>query len=162
MLGLSRGVAQFGLIEAMSSIVANTRNQMVDAAQNMKADYLLMIDSDLVFPVDTARKLLSHRKLVVGGLYKRRTEPHNVLGDPWGGAGDYTGLTRMRFLPTGCMLIDMTVFDKLSRPYFRFGVEGERLVGEDVQFCRDCTAAGIDLWADCDIELGHIGEQVIR
>jgi hypothetical protein len=146
----------------MSSIVANTRNQMVAGARDMKADKLLMIDSDIVFPVNTLATLLAHDKPVVGGLYKRRTAPHEILGEPWDGTGDYTGLTRMRAVPTGCLLIDMSVFDRLPRPYFRFGVSGDMIVGEDIQFSLDCAEAGIELWADCDLELGHIGEQVIR
>jgi hypothetical protein len=154
---------RLAIVDAQSSVVANSRNQCVEAAQSVGADSLLMIDSDIRFPHDVLARLLSHLKPVVGGLYKRRGPPHEVLGTPVGGhAGDYTGLVQMEVVPTGCLLVDMRVFQQLPKPYFRFGVEEERIIGEDVQFCRDVRTAGIPLFADCDIQLGHLGSMVLE
>jgi hypothetical protein len=154
---------RFAIVDAQSSIVANARNQCVEAALSVGADKLLMIDSDMRFDHDTLARLLAHDKPVVGGLYRRRSPPHEILGVPLGGgSGDFSGLVEMETLPTGCILIDHRVFNALPAPWFRFGVEQGKIIGEDVQFSRDCRKAGIPLWADCDISLGHITSTVLE
>lgn len=162
--------AQLVPVSTESSIVANSRNQIVDAAKHLGAEKVLMIDSDIMFNYDVLERLLSHAKEIVGGLYKRRSPPHEVLGTPVDRrAGDRAGLIEMEVLPTGCILIDMSVFRVLQGPRetaavpaFRFGEEDGKIVGEDVQFSRDARAAGFRLWADCDIPLGHISSIVLE
>ena len=70
----------------------------------------------------------------------------------------------MRNLPTGCLLIKMTVFDKITKPWFSGRVEGEHIIGEDMYFCECAAAAGLEIWQDVALsqEVGHIGERVFR
>lgn len=154
----------YGLVKAESSIVANSRNMCVAGAMDMGADKLLMIDADMVFPANTLARLLNHQVDIVAGLYKRRGPPYKILGTPlYPAEGNiYTGLVEMRQIPTGCILIDMAVFKSLGRPYFRFGAENGVIVGEDIQFCEDARMAGYKLWADCDLELGHLTTTVLK
>jgi len=56
------------------------------------------------------------------------------------------------------MLFKMDVFKKIPKPYF--WIDG--IVGTDVHVCCQLGDAGVKIWADTSIELGHIGEpQVI-
>jgi hypothetical protein len=60
----------------------------------------------------------------------------------------------------------MTVFEALSKPYFRFLTDeasGE-ITGEDYVFCDRARAAGFRIWCDTrlSLEIGHIGQQVCK
>jgi hypothetical protein len=70
------------------------------------------------------------------------------------------GLVGMRHLPLGVMLIRMSVFDRLTKPYFRIPfVEGEDNYGEDLDFCNRAREAGFQVWCDVSAsnEIGHLG-----
>jgi len=150
-----------------SSIVANARNQCVEAAQSNRADWLFMLDTDIQAPTNTILRLLDHNVDIVGATYRRRTSPFEIMGKAVGGTGSHaiTGLHEMELIPTGCLLIRMSVFDRLSRPYFRFGVDTstQSIISEDYVFCRDARAAGFRLWCDTDLSasLVHWGTSPI-
>lgn len=156
------------IVNTKSSIVAEARNNGVDHAREAGADYLLFLDSDMVFPNTTVHRLLLHRKDVVGALYTKRVPPYDLLGDvlPSDVIREENGLVEMRRLPTGCMLIRMSVFDAMEKPYFHFGVDAENgtILGEDYAFCDMARLKGFRLWADLNLsrELGHIGQQICR
>jgi hypothetical protein len=155
------------LITVKSSIVAQARNNGVELASNFKADYIFFLDSDMVFPPDALFRLLLHRKDIVGATYTKRVAPFEILGtqlaqQPAVLTGD---LLEMQRIPTGCLLIKMTVFDRLARPYFRFDVDASgAIVGEDYVFCDAAREAGFRIWCDAVMsrEIGHIGQKVHR
>jgi hypothetical protein len=62
------------------------------------------------------------------------------------------------------MLIRMSVFDRLPKPWFNLVAVGDQLRGEDYHFCESARAAGIEVWCDGDLsaELGHIGQKIHR
>jgi hypothetical protein len=156
------------VINAKSSIVAEARNNGVEEARDSGAEYLLFLDSDMVFPLTLLHRLLLHRKDIVGAIYTRRQPPYSLLGKTLASQPnpDASGLVEMARLPTGCMLIRMTVFDALSKPYFYFGINPDQgtLLGEDYAFCDAARAAGFHIWADLNLsqDIGHIGQHVCR
>jgi glycosyltransferase involved in cell wall biosynthesis len=151
-----------------SSIVAEARNNGVAMAQDAGADHVLFLDSDMIFPRTALRRLLDHGLDIVGATYAKRVPPFQALGTalPQQPADAPPGLIEMARIPTGCLLIRMTVFDRLSKPYFHFGVDAARglIVGEDYMFCDRARAAGLRIWCDGILSraLGHIGQQVRR
>lgn len=156
------------LVNNKSSIVAMARNNGVKCAQDMHADFILFLDSDMTFPRSTLHRLLAHRKDIVGATYTKRVSPFTLLGAVYDReqAVDECGLIRMRHMPTGCLLIRMTVFEKLSSPHFRFltnEATGE-IHGEDYVFCDRAHDAGFEVWCDAalSLELGHIGQRIFR
>ncbi|MFA4993833.1 MAG: hypothetical protein WC521_00810 [Bdellovibrionales bacterium] len=165
MLCMSPG-APVALVNAKSSLVPLGRNQCVGAAQAMKATHILFLDTDMVFPADTLKRLLAHEKDIVGATYSKRAPPFHPLTITEEGklAQITSGLHHVKLLPTGCLLIRMTVFDKLSMPYFNLESEGEQLRGEDYYFCEKARAANFDLWCDGDLssQMGHIGQHIFR
>jgi len=156
--------ARVAVVNCKSSIVAVARNQCVEAAQRFKASHVFFLDTDMVFPLDTLKRLLKHDKDIAGALYSRRRPPFDPTGLPYAGAAETGGLLRMKNLPAGCLLINMRVFDKLPKPWFSDRVEGERILGEDIHFCERATAAGFEIWQDTALsrEVGHIGEKVFK
>jgi hypothetical protein len=155
------------LITVKSSIVAQARNNGVELAKKYGADFLLFLDSDMLFPPTALFRLLLHGKDIVGATYTKRVAPFEILGtklaeQPLNSSGD---LLEMRRIPTGCLLINMQVFDKLSKPYFRFETDANGdIVGEDYVFCDRAREAGFRIWCDSlmSTELGHIGQAVYR
>jgi GT2 family glycosyltransferase len=156
------------IINAKSSIVAEARNRCVELAREHAADFLLFLDSDMVFPRDALQQLLAHGKDIVGATYPKRVSPYTVLGAPLpeGRVESDGALIEMRHLPTGCLLIRMTVFESLSQPNFRFLVDPQSgaILGEDYDFCDRARAAGFSIWCDSKLsfEIGHIGQSVHR
>jgi hypothetical protein len=60
----------------------------------------------------------------------------------------------------------MSVFDALTKPYFRYVTDeaGGEIVGEDYVFCDRARAAGFRIWCDAtlSLEIGHLGLQACR
>lgn len=156
------------VVNTKSSIVAEARNIAVERAREAGADFLLFLDSDMVFPQTLLHRLLLHRKDIVGAVYTKRVPPYDLLGAmlPEAEPPGADGLVEMRRLPTGCLLIKMTVFDRLAAPWFRFEHDFAQgtILGEDYVFSDTARSAGFRLWADFGLsrEIGHIGQQVCR
>jgi hypothetical protein len=163
----SSGELDVSIFSNKSSIVAEARNNGVGMAQDVRAEYLLFLDSDMTFPRNTLRRLLAHGLDIVGATYAKRVPPFQALGtalqpQP---ADPPHGLIEMARLPTGCLLIRMSVFEPLAKPYFHFGLDARgNIIGEDYVFCDKARAAGRRIWCDAALsrELGHIGQQVRR
>ena len=151
------------------SILPRNRNNLVADARMLNCSHILQIDSDLSFPPRALQRLLSHKKPVVGATYARRSQPHDNLAVPLNRAPvqNVTGLTAVDRLPTGMLLIDMEVFEKIKKPYFRFPTTEEceaspngRIDGEDYYLCDAIRTAGYEVMLDVELSFGlvHWGE----
>ena len=76
----SNGNLELGIINNRSCSVSGNRNTIVKVAQEIKADYILFLDSDMVFPSTILTTLLSRKKDIVAGLYRKRYPPFEMLG----------------------------------------------------------------------------------
>lgn len=163
---LVRGI-RHGIINTKCSLVEVGRNNGVAAAQQIQATHLLFLDSDIMCPPDTLERLLRHEKPVVGATYTKRRGPfdltHRELDGSPGRIGE--GLREVSRLPTGCLLIDMKVFDALAKPYFhvRWKQDGS-FISEDNVFCDKAREAGFTCWLDVELsrELQHLGQYGYR
>lgn len=116
------------------SVISDQRNCLVDIGINqMNADYLLFIDSDMVFPPDTLVRLIGHGKDIVGATYCKRVPPYATLGRLLGDKPsdeelNQGGLREAAILPGGLMLIKSSVFLTMQAPWFHevYKWEGER------------------------------------
>jgi hypothetical protein len=63
-------------------------------------------------------------------------------------------------VPTGCLLIDLSIMAQISQPWFQVThkPDGSVDMGEDVWFCVQVRAAGFEVWCDPTIPVGHIGD----
>jgi hypothetical protein len=140
----------------------------------VRPSHLLQIDSDMTFPAMTPQRLLSHKsKDVVGCVYSRRVEPYTNIGitedQSIVNAPENSPLIPMMLIPTGMMMIHMSVFDRMPEfdedgPVFGYkwlpGVN--KYEREDVRFCRLVRENGMKVWCDVGLShhIGHVGKAV--
>lgn len=162
-----------GLTNVMSSNISENRNVIVKNARMLGATHILFIDTDQKFPAHGLVKLLSYDKDIVCATASRRKGSNRTpIGIPMDVSSltPYQKLVPMRIVGFPFMLIKMSVFDKLEKPYFAqpprkstsitTGIS--EVVGEDEYFCAAAIAAKFDIWCDMELsmEIGHIGETV--
>lgn len=164
---LLKGI-RHGLVNSKCSLVEVGRNNIVAAAQQIEATHLLFLDSDMMIPPQTLERLMSHGKAIVGATYTKRRGPFDLTHRELdGGPGQLTGaaLREVSRIATGCLLIDMKVFEKLTKPYFpvMWSPEGE-CISEDNVFCDRAREQGFSVWLDMDLsrEVQHLGQYSYR
>ncbi len=149
------------------------RNAIVDATLQVGADWLLMLDDDMIVnplretlqasdDYSFLERLIAHDKDICGTLYYQRTAPcAPVLMTAVGDGNGYRflrddeitgGLQRVDVAGGGCLLVKTRVFDRLQFPYF----DAEHRYGTDIQLCRQAKEKGFEVWADTSVELGHL------
>ncbi len=117
------------------SLITRARNKLVHNFLQSPAEYLLFIDSDIVFNGDEVIKLLSHKKDIMCGLYPKKVIDWDVVKKAAIGgetnlheyAAEYVvnfteqpsfvdenSIVEIRHAGTGFMCIHRSVFEKLS------------------------------------------------
>lgn len=146
---------------------ATCRRKLVAGARSYGASHILFVDDDMDFPSDSGLRLLARGKEIVAANYTSRTVPNVPLAQRDGkriySAGK-SGVEAVHFAPTGLMLIETGVFDKIERPYFEtlWNTENDadESISDDAYFCMKAAKAGVATWIDHDLsqQVGHIGE----
>lgn len=164
----SKGVGIY-LNAQIGGYVARNRNEIVEQAKKNGSTHLMFIDNDMEFMPSAIQRLLDHDKDIVGAAYNARPAPGKPLVSTVKMSKDYTSLAISHLeipsqlfkcygLGTGFMLIKMSVFKKLKKPYF---VAYEDPDGthhtEDIEFCIRAMKKGFDVWCSPTIKVGHIG-----
>lgn len=164
---LVKGI-RHGLVNSKCSLVEVGRNNLVAAAKHIEATHILFLDSDMMVPPDTLERLLRHGKSIVGATYTKRRPPFDLTHRELdGGPGQIgaSGIREVSRMPTGCLLIEMAIFEKLSKPYFpvKWSPEGE-CISEDNVFCDRARELGYGVWLDVDLsrEVQHLGQYSYR
>lgn len=157
----------------MGSLIYNSRNYLATAAVKMEADYILWLDSDMVFPSDTLERLWKDRDKgdIITGIYYRRVEPYKPVlysrldiddnGCKWENCEDIKDeIFEVEGCGFGCVLTPTNVFvDVVNRFGNMFSpING---VGEDLSFCWRAKQCGYNIVADPGIPLGHVGHYVV-
>lgn len=160
----------------IGSLVYTSRNKLAQMSVEMDSDFVLWLDSDMVFEPDLLVRMmntLEERKIdILCGAYYRRVAPYTpVIYDTLridGNGCQYhsidevpsEGLFKVDACGFGCVLMrSEVIISVLGKHAQTFNpING---VGEDLSFCwrsRDC---GYDIWCDPSIKLGHIGHTVV-
>jgi hypothetical protein len=156
------------IINPRSSLIATGRQMGVDIAVKRGCEYVLFLDSDMVFPYTLLERLYERGEPVVGATYVKRILPTSWNHTELNGTPELgTGLREVSRLPLGATLIDLAVFDGRQKPYFRCeypqeGPEAGMERGEDYYFCDEVRANGGKVYLDADLSksIGHIGTYV--
>ena len=152
------------------------RNGIVEGALQTKCDYLFFLDDDHVLDweqtrnetsaYDIVEKLLEHmekdKKIGVCGAvyYHRGSECRPVLMKEGKDGGFYwlrddeitNELQEVDVQGGGCMLLRMSMFDKIKAPWF----EPEFDMGTDLQICTKAKKQGFKICCDTSIQIGHV------
>jgi choline kinase len=141
------------------------RKKLVFEAHERKMTHLFYVDSDMSFEGDTLGRLLAHKKDVIGVSYHQRMLPLTTtvrVKTPDGAhmmvAEIQDTLFECDAVATGCMLIDMKIFETIEKPWFFYKDDDVYPVGEDIWFCMQVKKAGFKIWCDPTIKVMHIGE----
>ena len=162
----------------VGSLVYNARNNLARQAIKAEADWVLWLDSDMVFSPDLLMRMM---KVVeengldfLTALCFRRKPPYTpCLFDKLeqrkdGKGANYTALLSVPdglFKVGGCGFAGVLMStDILMSVAAKFG--GQMFdpmpgFGEDVAFCWRARQCGYELWCDSSIEMGHVGSCVV-
>lgn len=175
-LSMLQKVGECAIGFQVGSLVYEARENLAHAAIQAEADYVLWLDSDMVFQPDVLQRLLSDIESgkgdIVSGLYFRRVSPYTPVlyteleidkekGSTWkelesipddvfecGGVGFGCVL-----MPTDALVSVLSKFGCMFTP-----LHGN---GEDISFCWRARQCGYKIVCDPKIELGHCGHYVI-
>ena len=151
-----------------STILLTQRERLATEARNIGAEYMLWLDSDMVFPPTTAMRLMAHNEPVVAANYVRRQLPakgvaYETIGDwenplPFEARPD---LVDVEGIGMGCILVKTSILDEIERPWFEFGwtPSNNDWLGEDMIFCQKMAQAGYTIKVDTNLsqEMRHLG-----
>lgn len=153
-----------------NSLVYEARNQIFAEALNSGSDYLLFIDSDIIFPADALKRLIDLQKGCATGIYWRRSEnahlpviyselkPRGLFNhEPKGTTftGQIEGSERVAGCGMGFCLIRKDVLQKISKRFIS-PFEPYRGLGEDLAFCYRLKKIKEPIYA-LNVGLKHIG-----
>ena len=161
------------------SLIYDARNLLSLTAIEQGFNYVLWLDSDMVFPRDTLTRLLKHLEErdanIVSGLYFKRYLPttpviysvldapkQNAQGVPERQLVSYTDYPKdsvfeVRGAGFGCMMMHTSV---LKHVWDVFGPAFSPLPwgGEDISFCWRVQQLGYKILCDSGVKCGHIGQ----
>lgn len=160
----------------IGSLIYTSRNNLAAEAIKHGADYVLWLDSDMLFPPDTLERMLTEIKkhdedVILTGLYCRRVLPfHPTLFKTLEIKDEMAKWTDFDEIPEdvfevegcgfGCVLAPTSVFVDVQAKFGRmFSPIGD--VGEDLSFCWRARQCGWKILCDPSIELGHVGHHII-
>lgn len=138
-------------------------------------DYMMWIDSDIVFENKDFNALLRLDKPVSSGWYSQPggyTPVVEKMDDEFfkrHGTYKFIHSDEMKklrapfradYIGFGWVLVKRGVFEKLPYPWFapkrmQIGDELEDMCSEDVAFCIDARSEGIEVWVDPVVKVGH-------
>ena len=166
--------------------VATARNKIAQKSLDLKADYVLMVDNDVVLPKDALKLLLQNGKKVCLGHYAHRGDDNLYHGrtcicrlrDKDGKEyfhypleSEYTAEEMHSMAESGetcievhgggmgCALIHTSVFDPEKYPWYdwvNYGDKNRGMLSEDLYFCSLCRTSGIKIYADVRVGCGHL------
>ena len=130
----------------IGTLIVNQRDSLADMALEAGSTHIMWLDSDMMFPVDTVQRLLSHAVPIVAGNYVTRQYPHKTVAytqlHDWRSyvvnRGN-TDLIKVAAVGMGCMLVNTDVIRAMSKPRFQttWIAETNDHMGEDFYFCQE-------------------------
>ena len=166
--------------------VATARNHIAQMALNLKTDYVLMVDNDVVLPKDALVTLLDDARKVNLGYYAHRDTDNVYRGNTclcklkdengkeyyhYPLESEYSAAEMKSMKDAGekkieihgggmgCALIWTEVFRELEYPWYdwvNYGDANRGMLSEDLYFCSLCRVKGIKIYGDVRVGCGHL------
>lgn len=163
---------------------ATARNKIASIAVDRGYDFVLMVDNDVVLPVDALQNLLEDSKDVCLGFYAHRDTDNIYRGRTcvcklltndgvryknYPLDSEYTAVElkmlkekgeykiRIHGGGMGCALIKTDVFRKIKYPWYDWmNYKDGKMLSEDLYFCENCRKASIQIYTDTRVKCGHM------
>lgn len=169
-------LSAFGMAQVIGNQIARQRGEVMADFEKSGFDWLLWVDSDIVFSVDQVKMLWDAKdaetRPLISGVYFVSMEPQQSLmrPNPCIYMDDGVGLTPVHPLPhdqvlpidaagLGFTLMHKSVAQKLRAEYggatFGIKVDGAH-ESEDISFFRKCRSLGIQPYAHTGALVPHI------
>lgn len=150
-----------------STILINQREKLIEQALEVGSEWVLWLDSDMMFPPTTLTRLLNHDEDLVGCNYMKRAYPFKTTAfsdtkdwENWIPI-QYGDLQDAEAVGLGCCLMKTSIFKKLKKPYFEYTYQEKTgdWGGEDFTLFKKLKKEGFDLKIDMNLsnEIYHIG-----
>lgn len=184
--GLARGEHELAFNFIRGYDCATARNRIAQSALDEGADYVLMVDNDVVLPADALLNLTEDLKEVCLGYYAHRDtdniyrgrtcvcrlfskEGHKYFNYPL--ESEYTAeeLHKLRDEGTyklqihgggmGCAFIKVDLFNQFEYPWYdwvNYKDNNRGMLSEDLYFCEKCKKHGVKVWTDTRVACGHM------
>ena len=170
---------------ARNSIVEYFLAQQKDSKGNDLPNFthIFFLDADTVPPANVLPLLLSHEKDIISGITPipkrdKKQELWYTVDNCWESLdrdvegkiirSNYvergTGLKKIVRCGASCLLIKREVFDKLSKPYFKYLFNEDmttEVMGEDVNFCHKAQDVGFEIFCDTSVICNHVKDMVL-
>ena len=183
---LGKSGIEVGIHTMKSPLIHQARNYLTSVFLTTQYQYMLFIDSDVEFEPEAVVRMMVAKKNIVCTPYRVKSReidkeiytvefknPKNILVL----AG---GLVEIEAGPTGLMLIDRKVFEKIIKNhpdlkiknkatpnadkshefyynFFDFGFIDGYAMGEDVSFCKLARSNDFKIYANIESSTGHHG-----
>ena len=151
-----------------STILINQRENLINRAIEVKSEWALWLDSDMMFPPTTLLRLLAHNQDIVACNYMKRSYPFKSVAfmdtndwESWVPLQSEDELLTVEAIGMGCVLMRTSVFEKLNRPYFEYTYQPKTKDwgGEDFTLFKKLNKVGHQVKVDMNLsnEIYHIG-----
>jgi len=183
---LAKSGIKVGINTMKSPLIHQARNYLTSVFLTTEYQYLLFIDSDVEFEPEAVLRMLVAKKEIICTPYRVKAEqldkhiytvefkdPKNIPFLPG-------GLVEIEAGPTGLMLIDRTVFEKIIKNhpdlkiknkatptadkslefyynFFDFGFDNHYATGEDISFCKLAKENDFKIYANTESTTKHHG-----
>jgi len=150
-----------------STILLNQRESLAKKAVEIKSDYMLWLDSDMMFPSTTAMRLMGHNKDIVAANYMKRSVPLTTVAyptleewDSWLPLESQEELEIVEGVGMGCMLMKTSLLSTIENPWFEFEWKDGSWHGEDFNFQKKLRESGHQIFIDMNLsrQVRHIGQ----
>ena len=176
---IQKGENRCAVAFQMGSLIYTSRNNLARKALEDEYDYVLWLDSDMVFRQDLLRRMLEvmeEKNLdFLTGLYFRRVAPFSPVlfskleifndgnGCEWEEPDDVpTELTEVAGCGFGCVLMKADVIFDVATKYGANMFNPFSGLGEDLAFCWRARDCGYKIYCDPQFECGHVGYSVVN
>ena len=156
-----------------NSLVYMSREEMAKGSLESGADWLLFLDSDMVFGEDLFVRLLQaaeeeHADIVTALAFRRRPPFTPCIWETFDAESsvlhEFTDLPTGRFEIAACgmagCLIRTEIFQRTFEAYRTCFIPFERF-GEDISFCIRAKMLGAKIICDSDVQMGHLSQTVV-
>lgn len=165
LLSLKR-VGECAFLLLTGSLIYASREAIAEKAVNEGFDYVLWIDSDMTFPPTLLLDLIAHDKDIVTGVCAMRRHPYTpcvyIEKEKYEAITDWPDrLFEVDACGFGAILTKVEVLEKMFEKY-QTCFQPLPGFGEDMSFCRRAKELGFKIYADPNIDIGHIGKTIVK